>query len=109
MLTRNGIPWLCLLIGLVALPLLFKWVPPNAWYGFRTALTLSDPVIWYRANRVAGLALLLASMASAAMALAAPAAWWSRSWLGPLVFVGPLALAVLVCLAWLALQGSGRS
>jgi uncharacterized membrane protein len=29
-------------------------VPPNAWYGFRTAKTMADERLWYAANRTAG-------------------------------------------------------
>jgi SdpI/YfhL protein family len=29
-------------------------VGPNPWYGFRVAKTLSDPRIWYSANRIVG-------------------------------------------------------
>lgn len=42
-----------LLMGL-AIPLVLGKVPPNRIYGFRTPKTLSDPSIWYAANRFAG-------------------------------------------------------
>ncbi|WP_082077875.1 SdpI family protein [Thermus filiformis] len=41
-----------LLIGL-SIPFLQDKVPPNGVYGFRTPKTLSDPAIWYEANRFA--------------------------------------------------------
>lgn len=34
--------------------------PPNGTYGFRTKKTLSDPKIWYAANRASGHDLLVA-------------------------------------------------
>jgi uncharacterized membrane protein len=42
------------LLASVAAPLWAGWVPPNNWYGFRTARTLSDKRLWYLANRTAG-------------------------------------------------------
>lgn len=44
-----------------ALPLVFRIVPPNWFYGFRTRKTLSDSNIWYEANYVGGVSLLVAS------------------------------------------------
>jgi uncharacterized membrane protein len=48
-----------LFVGL-SIPLIGKRVPPNPYYGFRTKKTLSDPKIWYEANRVSGHDLLIA-------------------------------------------------
>jgi uncharacterized membrane protein len=42
-----------LFIGL-SIPLLLGRVPPNHFYGCRTARTLSDPKIWDEANRASG-------------------------------------------------------
>jgi uncharacterized membrane protein len=42
-----------LFIGLGA-PLMLGKVPPNSVYGCRTMKTLSDPRVWYEANRVSG-------------------------------------------------------
>jgi uncharacterized membrane protein len=52
-------------VFVLCLPLVFKLVPPNRVYGFRTSVTLSRPEIWYRANVFSGVAMM------AAMALAA--------------------------------------
>jgi len=44
-----------LLVGLVfiglSIPLLYKKIKPNYWYGFRTQKTLSSEEIWYKANK----------------------------------------------------------
>lgn len=50
-----------LLTGL-SVPMMYDKIPPNAWYGFRTPRTLSDPDIWYAANRVAGRNLAVAGV-----------------------------------------------
>ena len=42
-----------LFIGL-SIPLILGKVPPNSLYGCRTRRTLSDPKIWYEANRASG-------------------------------------------------------
>jgi hypothetical protein len=48
-----------LLLIALSVPLIRGWVRPNAWYSFRIPLTLSDPAIWYPANRYAGQLLLV--------------------------------------------------
>ncbi len=58
----GGIGLLTVLIGL---PLAFQRVKPNRIYGFRTRRTLSDPKIWYRANRILGLNLVVAGISIA--------------------------------------------
>ncbi|MBL8187635.1 MAG: SdpI family protein [Acidobacteria bacterium] len=44
----------------ISIPPILEKVPPNHWYGFRVAKTFSDERIWYAANRVMGIDLLLA-------------------------------------------------
>jgi uncharacterized membrane protein len=52
-----------LVLALTALPMWFRLVPPNAWYGFRTAKTLSCRQIWYEINQTAGRDLFFAGIA----------------------------------------------
>jgi uncharacterized membrane protein len=47
----------------IGIPLALQKVRPNPWYGFRTSKTLSDPHIWYAANQVTGIDLILAGAA----------------------------------------------
>lgn len=47
----------------ISIPAILEKVPPNRWYGFRVAKTLSDERIWYAANRVMGIDLLVAGLA----------------------------------------------
>ena len=42
-----------LFIG-VSIPLLYKKIKPNNWYGFRTRKTFSNEEIWYKANKYMG-------------------------------------------------------
>jgi uncharacterized membrane protein len=46
----------------IGIPLALERVPPNHWYGFRTAKTFSNQTIWYAANRVAGIDLIIAGV-----------------------------------------------
>jgi hypothetical protein len=39
---------------LAALPLLFQWVPPNRWYGFRFPGAQLNPTLWYEINALGG-------------------------------------------------------
>ncbi|SFT47548.1 SdpI/YhfL protein family protein [Kosakonia arachidis] len=49
----------CLVLMALAIPLARQRIKPNRFYGVRTARTLHDEVVWYRANRVFGVAMLL--------------------------------------------------
>jgi hypothetical protein len=60
--TGAGIPALFLVSGI---PLVLAWVPPNRWYGFRTARTLNNPAVWYPVNRTAGFGLMAAGAMAA--------------------------------------------
>jgi uncharacterized membrane protein len=52
---------------LVSIPLILGWVKPNPWYGVRTRKTRSSPGIWYRANRMGGICLALATLIALAL------------------------------------------
>jgi uncharacterized membrane protein len=48
-----------LLVGL-SLPLVWRWVKPNHFYGFRTPKSMSSERIWYESNAYAGRAMFWA-------------------------------------------------
>jgi uncharacterized membrane protein len=60
------------LFFIAALPLALGLLPPNRYYGFRTAKALSDKKIWYAVNRVTGLAVMGASCIYAVIAVLMP-------------------------------------
>ena len=68
----SGLLFASIALGVFAVPLIFRWVPPNPLYGFRTARTLASPSLWYRVNRFCGVAMLLASVVSVLLVLAIP-------------------------------------
>jgi uncharacterized membrane protein len=53
-----------LILIALSLPLVFRLVPPNGWYGYRTPRSRSSPQEWYRLNRLAGLAVVGAAALS---------------------------------------------
>lgn len=42
------------LFALVSLPLVFRKIPRNGFYGYRTRATLSSDFMWYEANAYFG-------------------------------------------------------
>lgn len=58
-----------LLFVALALPLIQRRIPPNMWYGFRTAKTLSHPDVWYEANAYSGRTLAWAGAVTCAASL----------------------------------------
>jgi hypothetical protein len=59
--------WAPFLVVAAGVPLAVGLVPPNSIYGLRTTRTKSSPDVWYKANHTAGLALVAAGCASAAL------------------------------------------
>lgn len=57
---------------LYALPLIFGWVAPNRFYGFRNPKTQASSQLWYRANRIAGLYLVAAMLVCVALEFTVP-------------------------------------
>jgi len=53
----------CLVLMALAIPLARQRIKPNRFYGVRTARTLRDEAVWYRANRLFGVAMLLCGAA----------------------------------------------
>jgi uncharacterized membrane protein len=42
------------LLVLLSLPLMFRWVPPNRFYGLRIPATRRNRSVWYDANALSG-------------------------------------------------------
>jgi hypothetical protein len=83
---------------LLSIPLILGLVPPNRGYGICTAKTMSEPRLWYNANRFGGWALLVSSGIYLAMAFVSPSADRDFTvWLCHLAaFAIPLFLSVLL-------------
>ncbi|PKN26404.1 MAG: hypothetical protein CVU64_17870 [Deltaproteobacteria bacterium HGW-Deltaproteobacteria-21] len=55
---------------LLSIPLIFRRVPRNPVYGYRTRATLSSDTLWYEANAYFGSRFLVASVLSSCVAFA---------------------------------------
>ena len=60
----------CALFVVVSLPLIFRKVPRNPIYGYRTRATLSDDSLWYEANACFGRWFLVMSVLASGTAVA---------------------------------------
>lgn len=85
-----------LALAVLALPLVFKWVPRNRFYGFRTSRTLADPDLWYRVNFFCGCAVLASSGLSVILLLVLP-----PSPFAVLEFAVPMVAALVASSAYL--------
>lgn len=89
-----------LLIVAICVPLILGWIPPNAWYGFRTRQTLADPSVWYTANAAAGKRL---SAAALTIVCGAIGFYFVPTWELPHYAIANLAVTILA-LAYAVLQ-----
>jgi uncharacterized membrane protein len=60
MLSRESVYVICTILALAAIPLILKLIGPNRYYGFRIAATLSNELVWFKANTFLGYALITA-------------------------------------------------
>ncbi len=87
-----------ILATLYSLPLIFGWVGPNAIYGFRNERSRRDSATWYRANRTAGISIILAMLFCVAIEFAIPALRNTRA--GHLASVVIQISALIIANAW---------
>jgi uncharacterized membrane protein len=87
-----------ILATLYSLPLIFGWVGPNAIYGFRNDRSRRDRATWYRANRIAGISIVIAMVVCVAMEFGIPALRNSRT--GHLTSVLIQISALIIANAW---------
>ena len=59
-----------LLLAVLSVPLIFRKIPPNYWYGFRVRATLENEEVWYPANEYAGKWLFWVGMGTVVAAVA---------------------------------------
>ena len=58
-----------LLLTALSLPMIFRKIPPNYWYGFRVKATLENEEVWYPANEYAGKRLFWVGIATVVAAV----------------------------------------
>ena len=94
-----GIPAAILFI--ISIPLALGLISRNRLYGFRTQRTLSDDATWFRVNRFAGLAVMMATVMYVAITASKPYDGDFRIWLVHLAaFAAPLAAALMIAAAY---------
>jgi hypothetical protein len=59
-----------LVLAGLSLPLIWRKVGPNPWYGFRVRQTLDDPAVWYDVNAYAAKGLLAVGLGTSIVAAA---------------------------------------
>ncbi len=101
MITRVSFSIACLVLAVVSVPMILGKIPPNSTYGFRTALTLSSPDIWYPANRFSGWTLLIAAGVSLAILWLLPYEFLTRPLILLATFVVPVLLSLVSSLIYL--------
>jgi SdpI/YfhL protein family len=52
------------LLAVLSIPLIFRKIGPNPWYGFRVRQTLDDPAVWYPVNAYAAKRLFAVGLVS---------------------------------------------
>jgi uncharacterized membrane protein len=87
-----------ILATLYAVPLIFGWVRPNSVYGFRNERTRANKSLWYRANRIAGFAVVVAMAFCVALEFAVPPLRATRA--GHVTSVLIQISAIIVANAW---------
>jgi uncharacterized membrane protein len=94
------VPLACIAL---AIPMILQKIPRNGLYGFRTAYTLSSDEVWYRANRISGIALLVAGVVWLILGLVLPQVLSSEQRPYRLVlWLGTAAMAIAVAVSfWL--------
>ena len=96
-----------LLIG-VSIPLILEKVPPNLFYGCRTTKTLSDPQIWYEANRISGKDFLICGAITFVSSLAMLAFGQNMSSDYAVTILLAVLLLSIACAAWHSLRAVSR-
>jgi SdpI/YfhL protein family len=89
----------CVLIAAISVPLIFKLVPPNGVYGFRTSLTRRSSDVWYQANAFMGWTLVVAAVVSGTVVTMLPRT--AKRWLLLAAFLGPMLCAVAASFIYL--------
>ena len=90
-----------LLLVLIAIPMLLRRVPPNAFYGLRVPATYADVWVWYEANALAGRDMVALGVLLTVLALVLPAFGLKGETL-PLVWsaVAAVGSLVMTLVAW---------
>ena len=87
-----------ILATIYAVPLVFGWIGPNSFYGFRNVRTRGNRDLWFRANRIAGIAILVVMALCVGLEFTVPAL--RRTHAGHLTSVLIQISALIIANAW---------
>lgn len=88
--------FLPILVILVSVPLIFQLIPRNRLYGFRIPRTLESDAVWYPANKMAGILLVVAGVIWLLLAIFLP------GWPNDVIGVGLLIVAAVLSFVFLS-------
>lgn len=75
------------IVILLSLPLLFRFIPPNGWYGVRIPAAYKSPDNWYRINRMGAVYLMIYGFVCIAIGLIPGGNVPSLLWFSPLLLM----------------------
>ena len=81
---------------LMSIPLIFRWVPPNRFFGFRIPATLKNESVWYDVNAGSGRLFLVLGVLMVALEFVLPAA----ARIPVLRVVGAVGFTAIVATTW---------
>jgi len=84
------------LLIVVSIPLIFRWIPPNRFYGFRIPATCASASVWYEANALAGQHMLLLGALMVALEFVLPLSVRNVT----LSTIGTVGLVVFIIADW---------
>ena len=85
--------FLPILIILVSFPLILEWIPRNRFYGFRVPKTLESDAVWYPANKMAVIFLMVAGVIWLLLAVFLPG--WPNEIIGVALLIVAAVLSVV--------------
>ena len=84
------------LLVLVSIPLAFRWIPQNRFYGFRVPATLRNESVWYDMNALCARHMILLGMAMITLEFLLP----RETRVQTLGVLGAVGLATIIAVDW---------
>jgi uncharacterized membrane protein len=79
-----------------AIPLIFRWIPPNRFFGLRIPATHSDVSVWYDANALVGRHMFALGLVMVLLEFVLPAS----SRIAVLRVVGTVGFVIMIVVDW---------
>ena len=79
-----------------SIPLIFRWIPPNRFFGLRVPATRGDRSVWYDANALVGRHMVALGLVMVLLEFVLPAS----SRIVVLRVVGTIGFAIMIVVDW---------